>query len=209
MRNGIELIAFDLDGVLVDGGGSWMQVHEALGTLEQSRLNGSEYFSGRINFGEWAKRDVALWNGVGIERMKEILYNTRLMDGIEETLPKLKERYRIAIISGGLKMLADHLAERFNLDYCFGNELIVKDGKVAGISHTVDFEGKGEILKRIAGDLGITTKQCAAVGDYLNDIPMFREAGYSIAFNPKDQKVVDNASQAVYEKDLRNILPYF
>ncbi|MEA3254860.1 MAG: HAD-IB family phosphatase, partial [Candidatus Altiarchaeota archaeon] len=107
--NGIKLIAFDLDGVLVDGRGSWAEVHKGLGTLKQSELNGKEYFSGRITFDEWAERDVTLWEGVDIERIKDILYSAHLMTGIDETLHNLKRNYRLAIISGGLKILADYL----------------------------------------------------------------------------------------------------
>jgi len=208
MRKPIKLVAFDLDGVLVDGGGSWVAVHRGLGTLLASQANGSEFFSGKISFEEWAKKDVALWKGVEIEKLSDILGSCKLMDGIDETLPKLREKYRIAIISGGLKMLADRLKETYRLDYSFGNELVVTEGKVAGIKHTVDFGSKGEILRKLAADMGISAKQCAAVGDYLNDIPMFQAAGYSIAFNPKNPEVAESADEVVYEKDLRRILDF-
>lgn len=208
MREGIKLVAFDLDGVLVDGGGSWVTVHQGLGTLAESQRNGIDYFSGKISFGEWAKKDVSLWKGVGIEKLKGILYTTRFMDGIEKTIPRLKKNYKLAIISGGLKLLAQHVQELYDIDYCYGNELLVRRGKVAGIKHTVDFDAKGSILRRIAQDAGISTKECAAVGDYLNDIPMFREAGYSIAFDPKSPEVAQCASQVVYEKNLARLLDY-
>lgn len=205
----IKLIAFDLDGVLVDGRGSWAQVHEGLGTLEQSEINGHEYFSGRITFDEWAERDVSLWMGVDIETVKEILYNSHLMKGIDETIPRLKKNYKLAVISGGLKILADHLKEKYNMDYSFGNELMVNDGKVKGINQIVDFGGKGKILEKIANDAGIKTEECAAVGDYINDIPMFRVAGFSIAFNPKDESILEYVDEVIYEKDLRRLLRFF
>jgi len=44
MRAKTKLIAFDLDGVLIDGGGSWNAAHSGLGTLEASRINGEAYF---------------------------------------------------------------------------------------------------------------------------------------------------------------------
>lgn len=207
--NGIKLIAFDLDGVLVDGRGSWAEVHKGLGTLKQSELNGKEYFSGRITFDEWAERDVTLWDGVDIERIKEILYRSHLMKGIDETLTRLKKDYRLAIISGGLKILADHLKERFGMDYSFGNEFRIDDGKVMGINQVVDFKGKGRILKEIADDAGIETGECAAVGDYINDIPMFKAAGFSIAFNPKDESILEYADEVIYEKDLSRLLTFF
>jgi phosphoserine phosphatase len=208
MRDRIKLVAFDLDGVLVDGGGSWTAAHNGLGTLEASRINGEAYFSGMISFEEWAKRDVSLWKGVKIEKIQEILFRSELMQGIDDTLPVLKKKYKIAIISGGLKILADHVKELYDLDYSYGNELLVKKGKVAGIKEAVDFHGKGKILSQIAKKEGITTKQCAAVGDYLNDIPMFKVAGLSIAFNPKDEAVAQCADAVVNVKDLRGILKY-
>lgn len=208
MRTDIRLVAFDLDGVLVDGGGSWNAAHNGLGTLEASRINGESYFSGLISFEEWAKRDVALWKGVEIDKLEKILFRSDMMPGIDETLLALKKKYKIAIISGGLKLLADHVKELYGLDYSYGNELLVKNGKVAGIKQAVDFHGKGKVLSGIARKEGFTARQCAAVGDYLNDIPMFKEAGYSIAFNPKDESVGKNADVTVSGKDLRGILKY-
>jgi len=208
MRDKIKLIAFDLDGVLIDGGGSWTCAHNGLGTMEASRINGEAYFSGIISFEEWAERDVSLWKGVEIDRLKRILLRSELMPGIDETIPILKKRYKIAIISGGLKLLADHVKELYGLDYSYGNEILVKKGRIAGILQAVDFQGKGKILSEIAKKEGITPKECAAVGDYLNDIPMFKVAGLSIAFNPKDEAVARCADQVVNKKDLRGILKY-
>ena len=208
MRNDIKLVAFDLDGVLIDGGGSWTAAHNGLGPLEASGVNGEAYFSGKISFEEWATRDVSLWEGVEIGKLKEILFRSELMPGIDDTLSVLKKKYKIAIISGGLKLLADYVKELYGLDYSYGNEILVRNGKVAGIKQAVDFKGKGKILSEIARKEGITTKQCAAVGDYLNDIPMFREAGFSIAFNPKDESVEKSADVVVAGKDLRGILKY-
>jgi phosphoserine phosphatase len=208
MRDKIKLVAFDLDGVLIDGGGSWIAAHNGLGTFEASRINGEAYYSGIISFEEWAERDVSLWKGVKIDKLKEILFRSDLMFGIKETLPVLKKKYKIAIISGGLKLLADHVMDLFDLDYSFGNEILVEKGKVAGIKQAVDFHGKGKILSQIANAEGIATSQCAAVGDYLNDIPMFKVAGLSIAFNPKDEAVAQCADHVINKKDLRGILEY-
>jgi len=209
MNRDIKLIAFDLDGVLVDGGGSWIQVHKGLGTLELSEKNSIDYYSGKITFEQWAKRDVELWKGTDEDKLKDILYKSTLMEGIDEALPILKKKYKVIIISGGLKMLADHLMEKFGLDAAFGNELIVRRGKIAGIRHIVDFNDKGKILKQAAACYDILPKECAAIGDYLNDVPMFKTAGFSIAFNPKNDEVAMNATEVVYGKDLRRILKYF
>lgn len=205
----IKLIAFDLDGVLVDGYGSWWEVHNALGTLDKSREHAKEYYEGKITFDEWAKKDVELWRGIEIQKIEDAVEKIKLMEGIEETLPRLKERYSLAIISGGLQDVAERIRRDYGVDYVVANRLKVVDGKVAGLNQVVDFSAKGRILEEIAERCGIKPKECAAIGDYVNDIPMFQVAGFSIAFNPKDQKVIENADETIYEKDLRKILKYF
>jgi len=205
----IKLIAFDLDGVLTDGCGSWQEVHKALGTCDAAEEHAKEYLAGKITFDEWARKDTELWYGVDIERIKEILYRIDLMPGIESTIPRLRRDYKLVIISGGLQILADRIKNMFGMDYAVANELLTENGRVSGIQQIVDFKGKGKILQEIAEISDIDLEECAAIGDYLNDIPMFKVAGFRIAFNPKDERVVKFADEIIYEKDLTRILPYF
>lgn len=206
---GIKLIAFDLDGVLVDGKGSWQEVHKGLGTEENAKIHAEEYHSGKITFDEWARKDTSLWYGTRIERIREILCNVHLMPGISDTIPELRKKYRIVIISGGLNILADRLKEEYEFDHAVANELLVENGLVSGINQIVDFQGKGKILEEIAEFYGIPTQECAAIGDFINDIPMFRVAGFRIAFNPKNGEILKFADKVIYEKDLRRILEFF
>ncbi|MBU4265881.1 MAG: HAD family phosphatase [Candidatus Altiarchaeales archaeon] len=206
---GIKLIAFDLDGVLIDGCGSWREVHNGLGTAEQAEKHANEYREGKINFDEWARKDASLWQGVEIGRIREILYKVELMPGIEKTIPRLKERYKMGIISGGLQIMADRIKDKFKMDYAVGNSLLVKDGRVYGVDQLVDFHGKGKVLEAVARDNGVALDECAVVGDFINDIPMFEIAGFRIAFNPKSDEIVEMADEVIYEKDLTRILPFF
>ncbi len=205
----IKLIAFDLDGVLTDGCGSWREVHRALGTYDAAEEHAKEYLAGKITFDEWARKDTELWYGVDIERIKEILYGIDLMPGIESTIPRLRRNYKLVIISGGLQILADRIKNMFGMDYAVANKLLTENGRVSGIQQIVDFKGKGKILQEIAEISDIDLEQCAAIGDYLNDIPMFKVAGFRIAFNPKDEEVVKFADEIIYEKDMTRILSYF
>lgn len=205
----IKLIAFDLDGVLIDGCGSWREVHGGLGTTEQAKKHADEYRAGKINFDEWARKDASLWYGVEIERIKEILYNVELMPGIEGTIPRLNGRYKIGIISGGLQIMADRIKDKFRMDYAIGNSLLVKDSRVSGIDQLVDFHGKGKVLEMVAKENGVALDECAVIGDFINDLPMFEIAGFRIAFNPKSDEIVEMADEVIYEKDLTKILPFF
>ncbi|OYT54873.1 MAG: phosphoserine phosphatase [Candidatus Altiarchaeales archaeon ex4484_2] len=203
-----SLVAFDLDGVLVDGTGSWSDVHKALGTDGLSRSHGRDFYNGRITFDEWARKDTDLWKGVDFEKIKEALYKTTLMNGAEETINTLRDwGYRTAIISGGLQILADRVREDLGIDYAVANRLLFNDNKLCGIDQRVDFKGKGRILEKIIKENGIERDESVAVGDYINDIPLFEAAGYSIAFNPKDDKLLAYADEIILEKDLTKILP--
>jgi len=206
--SGFSLVAFDLDGVLVDGTGSWSDVHKALGTDKLSRNHGRDFYNGKITFDEWARKDTDLWKGVDFDRIREALYKTKLMNGAQETISTLREwGYRTAIISGGLQILADRVREDLGIDYAIANRLLFKDNKLCGIDQRVDFKGKGRILERIIKENRIERDETVAVGDYINDIPLFEAAGYSIAFNPKDDRLLAYADEVIMEKDLTMILP--
>ena len=208
-KQNIKLVAFDLDGVLVDSKGSWREVHEALGTVKQAEPHEKLFYQGKISFDKWAKLDTKLWAGTNIERVKEILYEIRPMRGITYTLNELRKNYKLVIISGGLQILADKIKDDYEMHHAVGNEILTNNGgKVSGIKQVVGFKDKGKFLKNFAKKEGITTDECAAVGDYLNDIPMFKEAGFSIGFNPKHHEIVDYVDEIVYGKNLIKILEF-
>ena len=60
---------------------------------------------------------------------------------------------------------------------------------------TVDFvhadAGKGTALAALAASLGIEREHCAAIGDYLNDIPMLEWAGWSVAMGQAPAEVLE------------------
>lgn len=202
-----KLIAFDLDGVLLDGKGSWMELHKFIGTEKFSEENGRQYYSGRISFDEWVKRDVGLWKGIEENKIFEASKRVTVMEGIE-IIENLSKNYKLAIISGGIKQMANKIFERYKFNRCYVNELIVKDKKIFDVDMKVNFENKGKILEEIARYENVDLSDCIAVGDFINDIPMFKKAGFSIAFNPKHESVIENADVVIRNKDLREILKF-
>lgn len=204
-----KLIAFDLDGTLIDGKGTWAEMHKLLKTEKYSEENGKLFYAHKITYDEWVERDVNLWRGADAKVIQYLKERISLMQGIE-VINHLDKEYILAIISGGLKDVAIEINKKFNnkFKYCYANELIIKDGKISGLILNVNFENKGELLKAIAKKEDIPLKNCIAIGDFLNDIPMFKVAGFSIAFDPKFPEVSDNADVSIYEKNLMKILDY-
>ena len=66
-------------------------------------------------------------------------------------------------------------------------------------------DNKGSALRRIAKHLGISKHEICCFGDYDNDIPMFMEAGLSIAMNNATEKVRKHADRITYDNDSEGI----
>ena len=84
--NTIDLVIFDMDGVLTDTISSWKYIHEYFGCSNERSVD--EYLRGKIDDMEFIKRDVTLWKEDGMsitkDRLVDILSNIPLMKGAEE-----------------------------------------------------------------------------------------------------------------------------
>lgn len=206
---GIKLVAFDLDGVLVESDSSWQALHDAFGVTNEE--NFQKYLRGEIDYKEFMRSDMRLWGSSSREEIKRILDQVRLMKGAKETINKLKKAgYKTAIISSGISLLADRVKGQLGIDCSYANKLLFDEkGRLTGeAEESVTLLNKDQILRRLAAGEGITPSECAVVGDSKFDIPMFNEAGFSIAFNPKDELVREAADSVIEEKDLEEILKF-
>ena len=66
-------------------------------------------------------------------------------------------------------------------------------------------DNKGAAVRRIAEHLGADRSEICCFGDYDNDIPMFMEAGLSIAMNNATEKVRKSADRITYDNDSEGI----
>lgn len=204
----LRFVVFDLDGVLVEVDSSWQAVHRAFDVDNEGNFR--RYLQDVIDYREFMRSDIALWSNPTIEQVSAVLRELPLMRGARETLAALKATgYRTAIVSSGIALLADRVQEAMGIDYSYANRLHVDaHGRLTGEGDAVvEIDGKGTILKRLCSRLGFTLGECAVIGDSAFDIPMFEGVGLSVAFNPKDQAVVD-AADVVEAQDLRSIMPW-
>jgi phosphoserine phosphatase len=72
--------------------------------------------------------------------------------------------------------------------------------------YQVQMNGKGSIVSMLQRRFNIDKSRTASVGDSAGDIGMFQESGYSICFNPWDDRPLDHCDEVVREKDLEIVL---
>jgi len=227
MRKQIKMIFFDMDGVLFDITGydekgkkvaisSWNAVFDQIGIYSEHERLKSMFVKGDFpSYMEWTDEAcrVLQKNGLKREKFMEIINKRPLMKGAKETLNELKKRgYKTAVITGSFEALALRAKELLGIDYAIGHCRLNFDKN--GILESwelipCDFDGKIDYFKKIAEKTKVKFQECAFVGDEVNDIPIFKEVGLSIAFNSTKEQVKKTANVKIDKKDLREILPHF
>ncbi len=209
MKSHVQMVVFDMDGVLVDIRSSWSYVHSAFGVRKNDNVN--RYLSGEIDFRELMRRDIQLWGRVHISAVERILDKPRIVRGAKQAVAELKRAgcYTV-IISGGISALADRLQKTLGIDRSLANRLAVdENGMLTGEGEeVVPLLEKVVAFRRVASERRTRLEDCAVVGDSRYDIPLFLEAGLSIAFNPSDEQVKQKADVVIESKDLRKVVQY-
>ncbi len=183
-----RLIVFDMDSTLVDAE-IIDELAKMAGVEKEVRELTSRAMNGEIDFETALRERVKLLEGLPVEVMERIYDQIKLTEGAKELIESLKKAgYKVALVSGGFTYFTEKLKNELGLDYAFGNELEIKDGKLTGRikGRVITAEEKARIIEEIARKEGIRRENIVAVGDGANDRIMIEKAGLGIAFNAKD-----------------------
>jgi phosphoserine phosphatase len=208
--NPIELVCFDMDGVLTQGISSWVRVHEHFGVSNEAALE--EFITGKIDDHEFIRRDVALWmrNGpVTINDIENILRDPPITPGAHELVETLHDQgIATAIVSGGLEPMARDVARRLGIQEVHANGLLTHDdGTLAGEGILgTPLVNKAAPVHRILERENIDPGRAASIGDSCPDTAMFEVTGLGIAFNPYDACVQAAADHVEPTKRLDSLV---
>jgi len=206
----IKLALFDLDGTLTKEKSAWEYIHRRLGVWDGYAEKFQESFvRGEISYGEFCRRDAAIWQGMKVSDVKRILNEIPFQPGTEEVMGYLKgKRVKLGMISSGLSFLADWVKEKFGFDYAVANDLVTEDGILTGdIRINVHYDQKAEWVEEARQKFNVQREEILAVGDSTGDIPMFQRCGFSVAFNCFSPKLEPPPPACIRSQDLRELIP--
>ncbi|MCI4336281.1 MAG: HAD-IB family phosphatase [Thermoplasmata archaeon] len=207
----IRLVAFDLDGTLVDAPSSWVWVHRHFGESNDASLR--LFLDGKIDDAEFIRRDIQLWwkhnPKISVDDIEEILAGVPLMPGARELFEGLHRRHlTTAIISGGIDLLAKRVGRELGVDYVLANGFAVNsEGRLTGDGHVrVPIQAKEAVLAQVQEQLGVLPDATASVGNSEIDVGLFRRSRIGIAFRPEDEFVRRHATTVITDGDLTGVL---
>ena len=211
--NDFKLIAFDMDSTLISIE-CIDEIADAVGRKAQVAAITEAAMRGEItDFRESLRRRLALLQGVTLADMERV-YTERLQinPGAAELIAACqKAGLKVLLVSGGFTFFANRVKARLNIDFAKSNQLEVAAGALTGQlvmqswGDICDGEEKRRTVLEVASLLGIDARECIAMGDGANDLPMMDAVGLSVAYHAKP-KVREQAMIAINEGGLDRLL---
>jgi len=203
-----KLIIFDVDGTITRHISSWRLIHEKLGLWDAlARKYQDEFSSGRINYKKFCELDAAHWKGIREKKIRGIFKAVQYSKNVKKVIGKFKNmNFKLAAVSTGLQFITDRIKEELKFDYVLGNRLNTRGGILTGgVKINISHGAKGNVVRKISKKFNIKNSEIIAVGDTDGDIPMFRMAGYSIAFNSSSKKLSRASDYECASRDFMEI----
>lgn len=199
----LRLAVLDVDGTLKEAESPYQYLHARLGVAHLARENRELALAGKIPPGEWLRRDVALWAGQPVDKIRRLLSENPILPGAPELLDALKQAgVVIALVSAGFTLNTDPLAAEFGIEHVLANELLYENGTLSGKAiNRVPHGGKAAFARSLMAQLGVGPAETLAAGDTHVDLELFDCAGVRIAVNPRSEALAA-AAQVVFEPDL-------
>lgn len=200
-----------MEGVILEDINFWMKVHEVFGTLEQGKELTKKYL--HTDYARLVEEVVVkLWKGKDAKPYYDLIDSLKYLTGVKETFEHVKNRgYIIAIISASSIDSARKVQKDFGADHIFANELVIRDGKVAGEfvwPLGAGTKEKPKIIRNLCSDLNISPKEVIYIGDTDIDTEAFKLVGLSIAFNSTSEELKKVATHVVATNNLADVIKY-
>ena len=212
----IQAVVFDCDGVLVDIGSSWQQIHEHFGTNNLETLE--KFLNNEITDDEFMAMDIKMWldiqEKIHMDEIMRCFSGVKLMKGARDVVDELKKRgIYVAIVSSGVARFIGSIAHMLKVDDWAANDFLWDDdGFLSGPTpSTVSSHDKVIMVDKLSKINEFNPEMNWSVGDSSTDLSMQIPGSNFIGFNPARQRSLDAFENAdvpiVIERDLTMIWP--
>jgi phosphoserine phosphatase len=178
----LHLVVFDLDGTLLEAQSSWGTVNRCFGN--ENRAEMELWRRGSIDYRELMRRDIFAWpKPIHISRVRQALSGWVLRPGVVDVVSALRDRdLDLAILSGGIQLLADEVAAQLGIAAPLANELVTDEGGylTGEACMRVDPLRKEIALEGLCEARGIALDECVTVGDSEMDRSFLQASGLGI-----------------------------
>ncbi len=195
-----KFVIFDLDGTIIKENSAWEMLHKHFKVDPSIVEKNKELYEKKIiDVDRWIEMDIKLWKNPHKKTIEDVLKKYTLIEGIKEFVEYLKKRgFILGIVSSGIDILAEKVADELGIDICYSNSLIFDEkGFLIGGKGNVDLLRKKEIAKNLSEKFKIPLKNFIIIGDTRYD--MIDGVGIKIALNPKEKLDADHTVNSIQE----------
>jgi len=195
----LELVSFDVDGTVLRGRildyvRASRAVHEKVAALDEL------FFQGRLGYEETLHIQFGLFEGLREHEIAPDPEKLPVIGDLEATVGRLKRAGVRAVILTDNPSFAVRPLTRFGFQDIIATEVESSNGKLTRQMKllTNKLEGLQEYCERQRIELTC----CAHVGDWINDVAVFKGVGLSVAFNSSEEEVSKTATYVVNSDSL-------
>lgn len=202
----VELIIFDMDGVIFEGRNFWLDLHRRYSTEDEALDLAAHYLKDDY---ETLARFTAgtMWKGRSAAPFVELVRDRAYQDGVADLFDDLRRRrIKTAIVSSGPLQLAARAQGDLGIDEIRANELGIVDGCISGeVDVAVIDSEKGRVSLDVMASLGMAREQTAAVGDTESDIGVASTVGLMVAYDSVSPELDQVAHARLRKGELRRL----
>ncbi|MCX7965722.1 MAG: HAD-IB family phosphatase, partial [Syntrophorhabdaceae bacterium] len=170
-------------GTLTKVKSSWEYLHRRLNIWDGLAAQYQELFrAGKIDYKEFCERDAALWRGLEVEKVMEIVSEIEYQDGAGELIEFLRSlNLYTVIVSTGLSFVVEKVKKDLCIDMALSNELLWKNGMLTGaVKINVGYDKKDKEVKKILDAFCLEKTHACAIGDGEGDKGLFESVNLGI-----------------------------
>jgi phosphoserine phosphatase len=203
----IQLVLFDMDGVIFEGKNFWLDLHKAFGTVKQGLELADKYLTSDYEF--LARTTAAdLWKDKPVSIYRRLLKERAYQPGVQEVFKYLRHHHiATAIISSGPYHLALRAKRELGIDEIWANRLLIDGNKFKGeVDLRVSDSAKQQIGALIMERRGVTAEQTAFVGDSEADVTLTSIVGLPIAYDSTSTRLTRSCRHVLKYGELAHLI---